>query len=94
MKINSNVNTLVNQNTESRPVNREILNIARGMEAQFADLMLREMSKTVPNAEKKSSTEKYYDSLLNWERAKIMANKDKGLGLQKMIYQQLVKNER
>jgi Rod binding domain-containing protein len=63
-------------------------NIAEGMERQFLQYMLEKMKDTAKTENQDSAT-KYYNSLMNNEHAKAMAKKDGGLGLQKMILQQI-----
>ena len=63
-------------------------NIAEGMERQFLEYMLEKMKDTAKTENQDSAT-KYYNSLMNNEHAKVMAKKNGGLGLQKMILQQI-----
>lgn len=62
--------------------------VAKGMETQFAKLMIEQMNKTVDKTESQSSAAKYYQSLTNQKRAELMASGD-GLGLQKVILDQI-----
>jgi Rod binding domain-containing protein len=62
--------------------------VASGMEKQFAEFMITQMNNSV-GAEETNSGAKYYKSLMNSERADIMATKDQGLGLQKVILDQI-----
>ncbi len=64
--------------------------IAEGMEANFTSHMLAEMRKTVPKEEQDSSAMEYYNSLLDYERAQLMAKSDSGLGVKKVILDQIV----
>ena len=63
--------------------------VARGMEEQFINYMLGQMNKSVDKAKDASSAMDYYNSLQDNERSKILANKDGGLGLQKVILNQM-----
>lgn len=62
--------------------------VAKGMEKQFAEFMISQMESTVGSTESNSAA-KYYKSLMNSERANVMATKDQGLGLQKVILDQI-----
>lgn len=64
--------------------------IAEGMEANFTSHMLAEMRKTVPKESPDSSAMEYYNSLLDYERAQLMAKSDSGLGIKKVILDQIV----
>jgi len=64
--------------------------IAEGMEANFTSHMLAEMRKTVPKETQDSSAMEYYNSLLDYERAQLMAKSDSGLGVKKVILDQIV----
>jgi Rod binding domain-containing protein len=64
--------------------------IAEGMEANFTSHMLAEMRKTIPKETPDSSAMEYYNSLLDFERAQTMAKSDSGLGIKKVILDQIV----
>jgi Rod binding domain-containing protein len=64
--------------------------IAEGMEANFTQHLLQEMKKTVPKDTPDSGPMDYYNSLLDSERAQIMAKSDSGLGIKKVILDQIV----
>lgn len=64
--------------------------IAEGMEANFSAHMLAEMRKTIPKESPDSSAMEYYNSLLDYERAQLMAQSDSGLGIKKVILDQIV----
>lgn len=65
------------------------MDIAEGMEAQFINHMLTELEKTVRKEKPDSQAEAYYKSLLNNERADIMAKTENGIGLKDMILDQI-----
>jgi Rod binding domain-containing protein len=71
----------------ARAIPKEYVEVAQGMETQFIYEMLKEMKKTIPSESPKSSSESYYESLQDFERAKIMA--DQGLGIKEMILKQI-----
>jgi Rod binding domain-containing protein len=64
--------------------------IAEGMEANFTSHMLAEMRKTIPKETPDSSAMEYYNSLLDSERSQLMAQSDSGLGIKKVILDQIV----
>jgi Rod binding domain-containing protein len=64
--------------------------IAEGMEANFTSHMLAEMRKTIPKEAPDSSAMEYYNSLLDYERAQLMSKSDSGLGIKKVILDQIV----
>ena len=64
--------------------------IAEGMEANFTAHLIKEMRKTVPKENKDSTSMEYYNSLLDHERSQLMAKSDSGLGIKKVILDQIV----
>lgn len=69
-------------------------NIASGMERQFLEYMLEKMKATISD-EEVSSTQNYYNSLQTSEQAKMLAEKEDGMGIQEMILNQIYpKNKR
>ncbi|MCB9094870.1 MAG: rod-binding protein [Halobacteriovoraceae bacterium] len=67
---------------------KEYLEAAKGMETQFANYMINEMRKTVHKVNPESSAEQYYNSLLDYERAKKLVD-TQGLGLKELILNQI-----
>ena len=65
------------------------LNVAKGMEQQFIQFMIEQMKKTVDMANPESSALKFYQSILDNHHANIMADKNNGKGLQKVILDQI-----
>jgi Rod binding domain-containing protein len=63
--------------------------VARNMEGEFIKLMLNKMQDTVGLEEEKDSATQYYQDLLLDERSKIMSKKDRGLGLQEVILNEI-----
>lgn len=89
----------VNKQNKARSNNPELVNnykyvpseykdVAKGMEKQFAEFMIQQMENSVGSTSNNSAA-KYYKSLMNSERANVMATKDQGLGLQKVILDQI-----
>lgn len=64
--------------------------VAEGMEANFTSHMLAEMRKTIPKEKPDSTAVNYYNSLLDSERAQLMAQSESGLGVKKIILDQIV----
>ncbi len=64
-------------------------NVAKGMEKQFAEFMVKQMNKTVGGSSNEGSGAAYYKSLLTSERANAMSENNGGLGLQNLILDQI-----
>lgn len=88
MKISSNTQAQATT-TRQNPV-KPYEDIAEGMETSFTSHMLAEMRKTIPKEGPDSSAMEYYNSLLDYERAQLMAKSDSGLGVKKVILDQIV----
>ncbi len=74
---------------QTNPV-KPYIDIAEGMEENFTSYMLAEMRKTIPKETPDSSAMDYYNSLLDSERAQLMAKSESGLGVKKVILDQIV----
>lgn len=96
VKLMSQINKLPNIHKQQtsfdkfRNVPKEYTAVAEGMETQFTNHLLNEMGKTIHSETPESGATKYYKSLMNYERAKIMAKSDNGLGLKNVILEQIV----
>ena len=84
------------ENIYNKPVNNpkqeipeEYRRVARGIESQFIQYMIEQMKRTIDRVQPDSSALKFYRSILNNHQANIMAEKDNGLGLQKIILDQI-----
>jgi Rod binding domain-containing protein len=86
-KINQVQNRQVKSDEQYVPT--KFKKVASAMESQFAEFMLQQMQKTVNRNTADDSSSKYYKSLMNTERAKTLANQNGGLGIQKMILEQI-----
>lgn len=64
--------------------------VAEGMETQFASYMIEQMRKTVPREGEVSSAQAYYESMMDYEYAKAMAKSDTGIGLKKVVLDQIL----
>ena len=89
MKVNPQAQALPTTSQRTNPV-KPFEDIAEGMEANFTSHMLAEMRKTIPKESPDSSSMDYYNSLLDFERAQLMAKSDSGLGIKKVILDQIV----
>jgi Rod binding domain-containing protein len=89
VKVTSDFKTFPAQNKPTNPV-KPYEEIAEGMEANFTSHMLAEMRKTIPKETPDSSAMEYYNSLMDYERAQLMAKSDSGLGVKKIILDQIV----
>ncbi len=84
------INKISNKSDYQKNVPKEYLEVAQKMEADFVNHMLNEMRQTAKVTDEDDSTAmNYYNSLLDTERADIMAKHDGGIGLQKMILDQI-----
>ena len=92
LKVSADFKTFPAQNKASNPV-KPFEDIAEGMEANFTSHMLAEMRKTIPKEGPDSSAMEYYNSLLDFERAQLMAKSDSGLGVKKVIIHSNKKQE-
>lgn len=86
------INSIPSTPAQHKPTNpiKPYEEIAEGMETSFTSHMLAEMRKTVPKETPDSSAMEYYNSLLDFERAQLMAKSDSGLGVKKVILDQIV----
>ena len=80
----------ISLHTKQSALEKGIDTISQGMEKQFAYQMLQEMRKTIQKEKPEGSELDYYNSLLDQERAQIMVEHQGGLGLQKLIKDQLM----
>lgn len=86
-----------NPNLQKSPkdnIPKEYEEIAEGMESQFVDFLFTEMNKSVQKESPDSAASEYYSSLLNYERAQNAAKQPDGLGLKKLILDQIYPQER
>ena len=69
---------------------RPYKDVAEGMEAQFNSYMIERMKGSVAKDSESSTASNYYESLQDYERAKIMSETHDGVGLKKMILEQIL----
>lgn len=79
--------TPIEKTTDNIP--KEYVEIAEGMEAQFVDFLFTEMNKSIQKESPDSAADTYYNSLINYERAQTAAKTGEGLGLKKLILDQI-----
>lgn len=79
-----NVNSIAQKNkvsSQEQEMTKKLKEAAQGMEEQFANLLIQEMKKSVDRNEDGSTAMKIYESMLDQEYAKIMAEQGKlGIG--------------
>ena len=66
------------------------VDIAEGMERQFANHLVDQMKKGIPRDESVSSAREFYESQLDGEFAEAMAKSDTGLGVKNVILEQIL----
>ncbi len=88
MKVNPDIKSIPTRTNPVKPYEE----IAEGMETSFTQHMLAEMRKSIPKETPDSPAMDYYNSLLEQERAQMMAKSDTGLGIKKVILDQIVPN--
>lgn len=70
-------------------VPKDYMRVAEGMERQFTNHLLTQMQKSIDPANPDSQAENIYKSMLNDERAKLMANSNSGLGVKDLVLDQI-----
>ncbi|MFZ4712801.1 MAG: rod-binding protein [Bacteriovoracaceae bacterium] len=86
-KIQQYAPTIQKKNADDIP--KEYQEIAEGMESQFVDFLFTEMGKSISKETPDSAANNYYNSLLNYERAQSASKQGEGVGLKKMILDQI-----
>lgn len=81
-------NIVKKDNNNLKYVPKPYLDVANGMESQFAKLMLEQMQKSIGKNDNDTSSN-YYTSLLTDERSKMLTENSKGLGIKQMILDQI-----
>ncbi len=75
---------------QQRQIPKEYLEIAKSMDTQFSEHLFQEMEKSVQREEEHSTAQDIYSSLLNHERAKALASKNEGKGIQKLVLDEIL----
>ncbi len=84
-----NNNRPISGNESFKYVPTAFKKVAQGMETQFSEFMLNQMRKGTLLDEDDSSSMDYYKDLMDTETAQAMAKKEKGVGIQKVILDQM-----
>lgn len=76
------------------PKDEKLMETCKEFEAIFINMMLKEMRKTVPDGGliEKSTGTKIFEDMYYEEVAKNISDKDDGIGLAKMLYEQFKMN--
>ena len=81
--------TIKNKSNDLKYIPKPFKKVAKNLETEFLQFLLKKMEGTVQLNKKDSTAKNYYKSLLNLERAKIMSDGQEGLGIQKLILDQI-----
>jgi len=85
---NQNVQKPKKFEDSSKYIPEQIKEVAQSYEKEFAKMMIQEMQKSVSKYSKDSSAN-FYQSLMTDEQAQSMTKNNEGVGLQKMILDQI-----
>lgn len=72
-------------------VPKQYMKVAEGMESQFTNHLINEMRKSAQSSQT-GPAENIYNSMLDAERAKIMAETNSGLGIKDVVLRELYPN--
>ncbi len=64
--------------------------VAEGLETQFTNHLVEQMRKSIPRESEPSSAQQYYESLMDYERSKAMAKSDSGIGIKRVVLDQIL----
>jgi Rod binding domain-containing protein len=87
MKVNS-PSQKISVSESQKQMLKQLKDVANGMEEQFASLLIQEMKKSIDKTEDGSTAMKIYESMLDQEYARILADQGQ-LGLSDVIVKQL-----
>lgn len=85
---NININNNIKKENIS-DVPKEYREVAEGMESEFVNFLISEMRKTVNKEEEDSTAQDFYESMLDNEYSQILSKTRGGVGLQKIILDQI-----
>jgi Rod binding domain-containing protein len=90
LPINSELQQIMRNNNSSSKefIPEPFLEVAQGMEKQFAEFMVQEMQKTIGDSDVSTGMD-YYKSLLSSEYADALSKNENGLGIQDLILNQI-----
>ncbi len=72
-------------------VPKQIMDVAKGMETQFAHKLFAEMRKSVKKTKPESSAERFYNSMMDYENAKTLSETT-GIGMKEVVLDQIYPN--
>lgn len=78
-----------NLNDPFRYVPDDYKKVAQGLEQQFAEYMLKQMHNSIGSKDEDGTAMNYYQDLNQKEQAKIMSKVNSGLGIQKLIIDEI-----
>lgn len=78
-----------NLNDPFRYVPDDYKKVAQGLEQQFAEYMLKQMHNSIGRQDEDGTAMNYYQDLNQKEQAKIMSEINNGLGIQKLIIDEI-----
>ena len=91
--INLNKNIILNNNNSQtgwdKYIPKPYKKVAGSMEKECLNFMISKMNQTVKSDTKNSSAMDYYQGIMNKERSSIMAKNNGGVGIQKLILDQI-----
>lgn len=87
MKVNPNAQKISVAESKQQMM-KQLKEVANGMEEQFANMLVKEMKKSIDKNEEGSTAMQIYESMLDQEYARILADQGK-LGLSEVIIKQL-----
>ncbi len=87
MKVNPNAQKISVAESKQQMM-KQLKEVATGMEEQFANMLISEMKKSIDKNEEGSTAMRIYESMLDQEYARILADQGK-LGLSDVIVKQL-----
>lgn len=93
LKVNNNRanrNQIQHPDMQKAQMMKAIEKIAGSLEANFVNLLVKEMKKTVPINGEKSQATGIYESMLDEERSRLVSQTKSGLGIKKIIMDQMV----
>ncbi|MCK5882525.1 MAG: rod-binding protein [Bacteriovoracaceae bacterium] len=81
------------QKTDDKYIPKAYTDVASGMEKMFANMMIEQMNKTAGKVTADSPSSQFYKSLQSNQRADAMASQNGGMGVQRMILDQIYPKE-
>ena len=88
MKVNLHGQKNLTASAQQKQLEKQLKEVSQGMEEQFAGMLIQEMRKSIDRNEDGSTAMKIYESMLDQEYARILAEQGQ-LGLGDVIIKQL-----